>query len=312
MKATVLTATEFGKVAVLMGGQSAERAISLTSGKAVLASLLAQGVDAHKIDINDDVVEQLFAKEFDRAFIILHGRGGEDGEMQALLDLLAIPYTGSDTSSSFVSMNKRVSKQFWQKQGLPTAEYMQVSFDSDMDDVVKKLGLPLFIKPANEGSSIGMSKVNAVNELEEAIVLASQYDDDVIAERWIDGDEYTVAILNGTALPVIRLKTPHNFYDFEAKYQADTTEYLYPCGLDKEDEIQCQELALKAFKCLQMEGWGRIDFMRCKEQQFYLLEANSIPGMTDHSLVPMAAKHAGLTFNDLVWHILETSMGGTE
>lgn len=312
MERTVLTATDFGKVAVLMGGQSAERAISLTSGKAVLAALLEQNIDAHKIDVNDDIGEQLFEKGFDRAFVILHGRGGEDGEIQGLLDLLAIPYTGSDMSGSVFSMNKMVSKQFWQKQGLPTPKYVQVSLDSDVEDVVNKVGLPLFIKPVNEGSSIGMSKVNSADQLDDAIALASQYDAEVIAEHWIDGDEYTVAILNDTALPVIRLTTPNDFYDFEAKYQSDTTGYICPCGLSEEDEIECQQLALEAFKCLQMAGWGRIDFMRDKQQQFHLIEANSIPGMTDHSLVPMAAKQAGLTFNDLVWHILETSMGGTE
>lgn len=312
MEYTVLSATEFGKVAVLMGGQSAEREISLSSGKAVLAALLEQGVDAHKVDVNEDIGEQLVEQGFDRAFIILHGRGGEDGEIQGLLDLLAIPYTGSDRSGSVFSMNKIVSKQLWQKQGLLTPKFVAVSLDSDLEDVVTKIGLPLFIKPVNEGSSIGMSKVNSVDELEKAIALASQYDTEVIAEHLIDGDEYTVAILNDTALPVIRLTTPNDFYDFEAKYQSDTTEYLCPCDLNEDDEIQCQELALKSFKCLQMQGWGRIDLMRCKEEQFYLIEANSIPGMTDHSLVPMAAKHAGLSFNNLVWHILETSMGGTE
>jgi len=305
----IQSATEFGRVAVLMGGRSAEREISLKSGHAVLAALQEQGVDAHKIDVGTDVSEQLRNGNFDRAFIILHGRGGEDGEIQGLLHSIAMPFTGSDITGAVLSMNKMLSKQVWAQQSLPTAEYEQVTVESDVDDLIKKLGLPLIIKPVNEGSSIGMSKVKSAVELKAAIKLATQFDAEVIAERWIVGEEYTAAILDGEALPVIRLKTPHEFYDFEAKYQANTTEYLCPCGLSKQDETQCQQLALKAFDALRMSGWGRIDFMRDQLGQFYLLEANSIPGMTDHSLVPMAAKQAGLSFADLTWKILENSMG---
>lgn len=306
----VKSAAEFGRVAVLMGGRSAEREISLKSGHAVLAALVEQGIDAHKVDVSFDVCEQLRAGKFDRAFVILHGRGGEDGEIQGLLQSIAMPYTGSDITGAVLSMNKMLSKQVWLQQGLPTAEYQQVTAESDIDALIERLGLPLIIKPVNEGSSIGMSKVKSAVDLKAAIKLATQFDTEVIAERWIVGQEFTVAILADEALPVIELKTPHEFYDFEAKYQANTTQYLCPCNLNEQDEQQCQKLALQAFKALRMSGWGRVDFMRDESGQFYLLEANSIPGMTDHSLVPMAAKQAGMSFADLVWTILENSMGG--
>tara|TARA_R110002167_G_scaffold147332_5_gene339446 strand:- start:1334 stop:2221 length:888 start_codon:yes stop_codon:yes gene_type:complete len=293
-----------------MGGRSAEREISLKSGHAVLAALVEQGIDAHKIDVDLDVCEQLQAGKFDRAFVMLHGRGGEDGEIQGLLQSIAMPYTGSDITGAVLSMNKMLSKQVWLQQNLPTAEYEQVTIDSDVDVVIAKLGLPLIIKPVNEGSSIGMSKVKSATELMAAIKLATKFDAEVIAERWIVGQEFTVAIIGEESLPVIELKTPHEFYDFDAKYQANTTQYLCPCNLSEQDEQQCRQLALHAFKALRMKGWGRIDFMRDQSGQFYLLEANSIPGMTDHSLVPMAAKQAGLSFADLVWKILEISMRG--
>lgn len=308
----VKEASDFGRVAVLMGGRSAEREISLKSGHAVLDALLAQGIDAHKIDAGIDVSEQLRTGDFDRAFVVLHGRGGEDGEIQGVLQSLALPFTGSDMTSAVLSMNKNISKQLWRHQGLPTAEFEQVTAESDVYSVVENLGLPIIIKPVNEGSSIGMSKVNSAEELKSAIELAVQFDAEVIAEQWITGEEYTVAVLGGKALPVIQLKTPHEFYDFEAKYQSNTTQYLCPCGLDEDAEKHCQQIAIQAFNSLRMSGWGRVDFMRDESGQFYLLEANSIPGMTDHSLVPMAAKQAGLTFEQLVWAILETSMGGPE
>jgi len=308
----IKTASEFGRVAVLMGGRSAEREISLKSGHAVLDALLVQGIDAHKIDAGIDVSEQLRAGNFDRAFVVLHGRGGEDGEIQAVLQSLDLPFTGSDMTAAVLSMNKNISKQLWRDQKLPTPEFEQVSANSDIDSLVRKLGLPIIIKPVNEGSSIGMSKVNSVEGLKSAIELATEFDAEVIAERWVTGEEYTVAILADEALPVIQLKTPHEFYDFEAKYQSNTTEYLCPCGLNEHDEKQCQDIALEAFNSLRMSGWGRVDFMRDESGQFYLLEANSIPGMTDHSLVPMAAKQAGLNFEQLVWTILETSVGGAQ
>jgi D-alanine-D-alanine ligase len=303
-----MTVTDFGKVAVLMGGQSAERIISLRSGDMVLAALLSQGVDAHKIDVAKNVAAQLSAGQFDRAFIILHGRGGEDGEIQGVLNSLAIPYTGSNITGAVLSMNKALSKDIWQQVNLPTANFAHVGANTDPQSVIDQLGLPLFVKPVNEGSSIGMTKVVESAALVPAIQAALAYDKEVIAERWIDGEEYTVAILGEYALPVIRLKTPNDFYDFDAKYEANTTEYLCPAGLTEEDEALCQNIALKAFKVLRMQGWGRVDFMRDQDGQFYLIEANSIPGMTDHSLVPMAAKQAGLDFEQLVVKILETSM----
>ena len=308
MAKTITYANEFGKVAVLMGGRSAERDISLNSGNAVLEALVKQGVDAHKVDVNSAIAEQLVSGKFERAFIVLHGRGGEDGEIQGVLISLDLPYSGSDVTGAVLSMNKMLSKQVWLQQGLPTAEFEQVDANSDADAVVRSLGLPLIVKPVNEGSSIGMTKVNSVDELAKAITLATQFDAEVIAERWIKGEEYTVAILGQTALPVIQLKTPNEFYDFDAKYRSNTTEYLCPCGLNEQDEQLCQDIALQAFNGLRMSGWGRVDFMRDAVGQFYLLEANSVPGMTDHSLVPMAAKQAGIAFEELVWQIIETSM----
>jgi D-alanine-D-alanine ligase len=303
-----MIATDFGKVAVLMGGQSAERVISLRSGEAVLTALLNQDIDAHKVDVAEDVAEQLTVGKFDRAIIMLHGRGGEDGQIQGVLDSLSIPYTGSGITGAVLSMNKALSKDIWQQAGLPTASFVHVDSETDPESVIDQLGLPLFVKPVNEGSSIGMTKVTQSLALPKAIQDALVYDQEVIAERWIDGDEYTVAILGEQALPVIKLKTPNDFYDFDAKYEAKTTEYICPAGLNEQDETECQNMSLDAFKALRMQGWGRIDLMRDDDGQFYLLEANSIPGMTDHSLVPMAAKHAGSNFEQLTRDILETSI----
>jgi D-alanine-D-alanine ligase len=308
----VRKSSEFGKVAVLMGGRSAEREISLMSGEAVLNALTKQGINAHKVDVDSTISEQLIAGQYDRAFIVLHGRGGEDGEIQAVLQSLAIPYTGSNITGAVLSMNKMISKQVWLQQALPTAGFEQVSADSDAHQIVARLGLPLMVKPVNEGSSIGMSKVNSIDDLAAAITLATKYDSEVIVEQWISGQEFTVGVLNQVALPVIELKTPHEFYDFNAKYQADTTEYICPSSLSDQDEMECKQLAEKAFKALRMEGWGRVDFMRDNAGQFYLLEVNSVPGMTDHSLVPMAAKQAGYSFQELVWRVLETSFKGEQ
>jgi D-alanine-D-alanine ligase len=307
MSRRIQQAAEFGRVAVLMGGRSAEREISLISGQAVLNSLQSQGIDAYGIDVNFDIAHELAQGDFDRAFIVLHGRGGEDGEIQGFLQAVNLPYTGNSVASSVLSMNKRISKNNWIQQGLPTARYARVNAETELEQLVADLGLPLFIKPVNEGSSIGMSRVEHSDDLAGAIELALKYDADVIAEQWINGEEYTVAIVDGITLPAIRLKTPHAFYDYEAKYQANTTEYLCPCGVDGETESQMQAIALAAFNNLGMQGWGRIDMMRDQQGAFYLLEANSVPGMTDHSLVPMAAKQYGWSFDDLVWRILETS-----
>ncbi len=301
-------ATRFGRVAVLMGGRSAEREISLRSGKAVLRALKELNVDAHGVDVGTDVAQQLLTGRFDRAFIVLHGRGGEDGEIQGLLRSMGLPYTGSDISAAVLSMNKRLSKYVWMQQGLPTPDFEQILADTDPDYLIEKMGLPLVVKPVNEGSSIGMSKVNNRADLHEAIVEAARFDADLIAEQWVDGAEYTVSILANEALPVFRLQTPREFYDFEAKYQANTTEYLCPCGLDAQAEAECKRLALHAFNALGMKGWGRVDVMRHHNGQFYLLEANSVPGMTDHSLVPMAAKAAGVDFGTLCLSILQTTL----
>jgi len=298
----------FGKVAVLMGGRSAERDISLLSGKAVLEALKAQDIDAHAIDVDETLTQQLTEGKFDRAFIVLHGRGGEDGEVQSILKALNIPYTGSDVTGAVLSMNKALSKVMWEHADLPTASFLQIDDELKPQVIIDHLGLPLFVKPVNEGSSIGMTKVKRNTELADAIALAKQYDKEVIAERWVDGEEYTVAILGDKALPVIRLKTPNDFYDYDAKYEANTTEYICPAGLTDEEEKACCELALTAFETLRMSGWGRIDVMKDSDGQFYLLEANSIPGMTDHSLVPMAAKHAGMTFEQLTRQILVSSL----
>lgn len=307
MTRRIESAAEFGRVAVLMGGRSAERDISLISGNAVLAGLQRKGIDAYSVDVSFDICHKLGSGQFDRAFVVLHGRGGEDGEIQGFLQAINMPYTGSGVSGSVLSMNKRISKNNWTQQGLSTAAYEKIDAETDTDWLVTKLGLPMILKPVNEGSSIGMSKVKTAEELKPAIELALKFDADVIAERWIQGEEYTVAVLDGEALPPIRLKTPREFYDFEAKYQSNSTEYLCPCGLDQQSEQQMQQLALRAFDGLGMSGWGRIDFMRDGAGEFYLLEANGVPGMTDHSLVPMAARQAGLSFDDLVWRILETS-----
>lgn len=308
MSKRIQQAKDFGRVAVLMGGRSAEREISLISGQAVLSGLQANGIDAYGIDVNFNVAAELADGQFDRAFNVLHGRGGEDGEIQGLLQAMNIPYTGNGVAASVLSMNKRISKNNWIQQGLSTANYQQVNADTDLDALERDLGLPLFIKPVNEGSSIGMSRVDNATDLAPAIAEALRYDVDVIAEQWIDGDEYTVAIVDGIALPAIRLQTPNAFYDYDAKYKANTTQYLCPCGLAEAEEEKMKALALSAFEGLAMEGWGRIDIMRHKDGTCYLLEANSVPGMTDHSLVPMAAKQYGWSFETLVWRILETSI----
>lgn len=304
----MMSPQQFGKVAVLMGGRSAEREISLISGQAVLDALLAQGVDAHKVDVGLDISEQLLSGKFTRAFNVLHGRGGEDGEIQGVLKSLAIPFTGSDVTGAVLSMNKMISKQIWLQQGLPTAPFALVDATSDSEQLVEQLGLPLMVKPVNEGSSIGMAKVNSAQELAKAIQDAMQYDAEVIVEKWIQGQEFTVAILNQQALPAIQLITPNAFYDYEAKYKSDTTQYLCPCGLDDASEQEMKHIAVHAFNALRMKGWGRIDFMRDAAGQFFMLEANSVPGMTDHSLVPMAAKQAGMSFGDLVMAVLATSV----
>lgn len=306
----ITNAHEFGKVAVLMGGAAAEREVSLRSGAAVLAALQSQGVDAHGIDfVGTEGLAQLQKSGFDRVFIALHGRGGEDGQLQGALQTIGVPYTGSGVLGSALGMDKLRCKQLWHGAGLSTPIFLRVSENSDFNAVVYELGLPLMVKPAHEGSSIGMSKVTDVAQLAHAVREAASCDDVVLVERWITGREYTVAVLNGVALPAIRLDTPHEFYDYEAKYQTNSTRYHCPCGLAPVDEARLQQLAVDAFTLAGASGWGRVDVMEDQSGEFWLLEVNTVPGMTDHSLVPMAAKAAGLSFEDLVWQILETSFG---
>lgn len=299
---------KFGKVAVLMGGWSAEREVSLNSGRAVLSALQVAEVDAHGVDVGRDILDVLRAGEFDRAFLILHGRGGEDGVIQGALEVLGLPYTGCGVMASAISMNKLMTKRVWLGSDLPTPKYEILSADSDFAAVVERLGLPLMVKPAKEGSSIGMSKVTQADQLADAYSQAANYDAQVFAEQWITGNEFTCAILNGEAQPLIRLEVHNAFYDYEAKYQSNDTRYHCPCGLNKEDEQALQNLALKAFDAVSGEGWGRIDIMRDEQGKAWLIEVNTAPGMTDHSLVPMAARANGMSFQALVVKVLATTL----
>lgn len=299
-----------GKVAVLMGGMSAEREISLQSGRAVLDALKRKGIDAIGVDVDDSVAQVLMKGGFSRAFNMLHGRGGEDGTMQGLLEVMNIPFTGSGVMASALAMDKLRTKQVWMASGLPTPLYAELESEADCEKAIQAIGLPLIIKPVLEGSSIGMSKVEDKNEIVPAMEIAKQCGGAVIAEEWIDGKEYTAAILNDKVLPMIRLETPNKFYDFEAKYQSAETQYTCPCGLGVEDEALFGSLVLKAFRAVGACGWGRVDFMVDDEGQPWLIEVNTVPGMTSHSLVPMAAKQAGISFDELVLKILETSAAG--
>ncbi len=300
-----LTATgSLGKVAVLFGGRSAEREVSLKSGAAVLAALLRSGVDAHAFDPATRNLQALVDEGFDRAFIALHGRFGEDGTVQGALELLGVPYTGSGVMASALGMDKWRSKLVWQAGGLPVPEFLIVDEKSNSAEVVEKLGLPLFVKPANEGSSVGISKVKSVDDLSAAYQNAAKHDKLVIAERFIGGGEFTVAILGDQALPVIKIEPANEFYDFEAKYLRDDTRYLCPSGLDDGREAQMQNLAKRAFALIGGQGWGRVDFLMSEDGQPYVLEANTSPGMTDHSLVPMAARQSGIGFDELVLKVL--------
>jgi len=301
--------SDFGSVAVLMGGQSAERDVSLKSGEAVLAALKERGVNAIGVDVDENIFNTIKENNFERVFIILHGRGGEDGVMQGALELLGLPYTGSKVLGSALSMDKLRAKQVWIGAGLPTPPYEKLNAECDFNGIAERLGLPVIVKPSREGSSIGMTKVEVLSDFKSAWEIAVEFDDDVIAEKWITGDEYTVAILQQQSLPAIRLETPNAFYDYEAKYESNTTTYHCPCGLSTEKEKELQKLAMQAFDALGAEGWGRVDFMMDAQGHPWLIEANTVPGMTDHSLLPMAAKAKGIEFEDLVWKILETSCG---
>ncbi len=301
------TAEDFGTVAVLMGGNSAEREVSLRSGEAVLNALRAKDVEVIKVNVKGNVIEFLNDLDVDRVFNIIHGRSGEDGVLQAVLDVLNIPYTGSGVLASALAMDKLRTKLCWRGANLPTPNWFVLKTENDIDACIETLGFPIIVKPSLEGSSVGMSKAKNRTELVEALKIALECNCEVYAESWVTGDEYTVGILQGEALPVIRLETPREFYDYEAKYNSTTTQYHCPCGLNSEQEKQLQELALKANGIIGVEGWARVDVFIDQNGQAQLIEVNTVPGMTDHSLVPMAAKQAGIDFNELVWRILETS-----
>lgn len=301
---------DFGKVAVLLGGSAAEREISLNSGNAVYQALKAQGVDAVAIDVTGSPIQALADVKADRVFNVIHGRGGEDGVLQAVLQAMGLPYTGSGVMASALSMDKLRTKLCWQGLGLSTPLWFVLKSETDIDACIAKLGFPVIVKPAQEGSSIGMSKATNRDELVAALQLAKQYLCDVYAEQWVQGQEYTVGVLDGEALPAIRLETPNTFYDFDAKYRANTTKYHCPCGLSAEREQQLQDLAVQACQALDVKGWARVDVFIDASGRSQLIEVNTVPGMTDHSLVPMAAKAVGISFEELVWRILETSMAG--
>jgi D-alanine-D-alanine ligase len=305
---TVADPVEFGKVAVLMGGWSAERAVSLVSGQAVLRALQGRGVDAHGIDADRQVLSVLANGGFARVFITLHGRGGEDGLIQGALDLLGLPYTGSGVLASALGMDKLRTKQVWRGAGLPTPPWRLVESAAELANAAAELGLPLAVKPSREGSSIGISRVGEPAQFQAAWERAAACASPVLVEPWIQGQEYTGGLLQGETLPLIRLETPREFYDYEAKYHANDTRYLCPCGLPEAREAELRELVCRAFAAVDGYGWGRVDLMVDGQDQPWLLEVNTVPGMTDHSLVPMAARVAGLNFEDLVWRILETSL----
>ncbi|OOV88425.1 D-alanine--D-alanine ligase [Oceanospirillum linum] len=298
------------RVAVLYGGTSAERDVSLNSGQAVIAALKTAEIDVIGIDINNtgDWLPLIQQADFDIAFLALHGRGGEDGTIQGLLECLGIPYTGSGVLGSALAMDKLKTKQVWQTLGLPTPGYCWIDASTDLEAVWRKLdGMPLMVKPVHEGSSIGMSKVDRLDQLQDAVAKASDLDSCVFVEQWVTGKEFTVSILNGEALPVIGLETNHQFYDYEAKYLVNDTRYLLPCGLSPEEERELQALSLRAFNAVGCQDWGRVDLMLNEKGEPQLLEVNTLPGMTDHSLVPMAAQAKGYSFSELVLAIIQAA-----
>lgn len=301
----------FGRVAVLMGGISAERDVSLKSGQAVLEALVNAGINAFGLDLGANALEQIIAEQnaqkINAAFIALHGRGGEDGCIQGVLEWLNIPYTGSGVMASALAMDKYKTKQVWQALGLPTPASQLISKTTQAEELLANLGLPLMIKPVHEGSSIGMSKVTSASQLEAALAEAAKYDSQVLAEKFISGPEYTLAILGEQPLPVIGLETTNDFYDFDAKYAGQATKYLLPSGLPETQEKELQQLALEAYLALGCEGWGRVDVMLSEDGQPWLLEVNTSPGMTNLSLVPQAAAHQDISFQQLVLDILASA-----
>lgn len=297
--------TEFSKVAVLMGGWSAEREVSLNSGQAVLDALLRQGVNAIGIDVDQNICERLKQEQVSHVFNMMHGRGGEDGVIQGVLDVLKIPYTGSGVLGSALSMDKMRCKQLWLGLSLPTPEYQILQTEQDCEDAIQTLGLPLMIKPVLEGSSIGISKVKSQQEMLPAWKLAQACGGAIMAEKFIQGEEYTATIIGDHVLPMIRLETHNDFYDYQAKYISNDTRYICPCGLSEEAEAQLGELMKQAFDAVMAKNWGRVDFMIDQHNKPWLIEVNTVPGMTDHSLVPMAARQAGYSFDELVMNILQ-------
>ena len=295
--------SDFGKVAVLFGGTSAEREVSLISGSRVLAALQGQGIDVHAFDPATQTLDDL--KGYDRAFIALHGRHGEDGTIQGALEVMHIPYTGSGVLASALAMDKFRTKLMWQAAGLPVPEYALLNADSDFAEIEEQLGLPLFVKPAREGSSIGVTKVKERGALKAAYEEAARHDPLVIAEKGVMGGEYTVGIVGDEVLPIIKIEPATEWYDYEAKYNRDDTQYLCPCGLPEAKEMEIRKGALEAFRILGGRGWGRVDFLMDEEGNHYFLEVNTAPGMTDHSLVPMGARVAGMEYPALVRRVLE-------
>lgn len=306
-------AAEFGKVALVYGGFSAEREVSLKSGQAVFAALKDAGIDVLALDPKTDGLDSISNGGFDRVWNALHGRGGEDGVMQAFFELHSLAYTGSGVMASALAMDKLRTKLVWQALELPVAKHRMVATDlhciDEAQGLLNQLGGCVMVKPIREGSSVGMAKASDAQTLISAINEAQNFDKEVMLEQWIDGEEFTVSILKEDALPSIKLETPNDFYDYQAKYQSQQTQYHCPSGLNEVDETQIQELALKAFQALDCKGWGRVDFLRDKKtKEWILLEANTVPGMTEASLVPKSAKVAGLEFEQLVVQILETSL----
>ena len=302
------SAKDFGKTAVMLGGDSSEREISLLSGNAVLAALKRRGVDAHGFDPQDKPVQALRSEGFERAWIALHGPGGEDGTMQGALEWIGVPYTGSGVLASALTMDKLKTKRVVVGAGYAAPEYAVLSSEADLPRALKLIGLPMMVKPASQGSSVGMTKVKSAAELPAAYAAARAVDPIVFAEAFVSGDEYTVSILQGEVLPSIRIVPATEFYDYEAKYFRDDTQYFCPSGLDPKDEAELAAAALAAFKVTDCHGWGRVDFMRDRAaNKFFFIEINTTPGMTSHSLVPMAARQAGVDFEELVWRVLETS-----
>lgn len=307
MNALLSQQDRLARVVVAYGGVSAERDVSLKSGAAILEALKRQGVQAVGYDLKDNGLVGLERLAPTAVFIALHGRGGEDGTFQGALELLNIPYTGSGVLASALGMDKQRTKQVWQAVGLPTPESIMLSAQSDWASVVAQLGLPMMVKPVHEGSTLGISIVKTQEALESAYHAAAKYDARVMAERFVVGEEYTVALLGDEVLPAIRVKVPGGFYDYEAKYISNTTQYHLPCGLKASEEEALAALCQQAFAAIGGEGWGRVDVMRDADGKFWLIEVNTVPGMTDHSLVPQAAAHAGIGFDQLVMQILQSA-----